>query len=82
MGKKELKKMFVRFLKEKNCYNLFEKNMKRCVFEQKYYGLPINQIFLYSDNPIEDYFKWSSTNEGYEFWQDISRLWVSLYYSV
>ena len=79
------KKQFIRFLKEKNCYEEFCKNFYNFQYKTEYIIKKINideLIFRFltfkSNSEIDDAFCWESTIQGDEYWRCINDNWLTL----
>ena len=58
--------IFIRFLKDNNCYTQYQRNLKKYLsivkkFDKLHYVIAA--------------FTWSETKEGIEFWNDIDMKW-------
>ena len=68
------KKIFIRFLKENNCYKQYCKNYNNTLdelYESNEYNGELN-----ISNEIFDAFSWVSTKEGFSFWDDVDDKWT------
>ena len=82
MEKEERKKLFIRFLKENNCYKQYVRNYDN--------NFNLDSGFIYNclnelyddrlpneDNEFTDAFSWGNTYEGFEYWDDMDDKWRS-----
>ena len=73
------KKLFIRFLKENNCYYGFFNNMLNSrltyVDLSKYKGF--DHLIKLDINLISS-FDWEYTNEGYDFWDKLYDKWADI----
>jgi len=66
--------LFYRFLKQNHIYHLFLYNVKNRVYVRWCYD--IKTISTYRPYCfVDDAFRWSDTNEGYDFWYNINAKW-------
>lgn len=68
----DIKKEFVRFLKENNAYMKYRINLKNyCMNNSDFFHLPKT-----SGNKLLGYaFFWDETKEGYTFWKELNNKW-------
>ena len=78
-----IENIFIRFLKENNCYYNFIKNIKSShAFSFMYKYLTIQELFNDSNNPIGFGFSWAKSPEGQIYWNEKSRKWENLLTSI
>ena len=62
-------KLFIRFLKENDCYNQYFNNL---MMKWKYKYMPLRCLII-------DGFDWGRTKEGLVFWSKLSKKWTETY---
>ena len=68
--------MFLYFLKENNIYNKYK-------YELRVRGNTIDGFLDKCDKPMSflaESFNWVNTPQGYDFWREINRKWIAIYY--
>lgn len=74
MEQEELKEVFIKFLKDNNCYHEF------CFNIRQEYNIGIETVFNYFShyNWIRFAFSWGRSEQGYEYWDKINDKWIDL----
>lgn len=73
---KKYKKIFLLFLKENNIYNKYK-------YQLRVRGNTIDEFLDKCDKPMSflaESFNWVNTPQGYDFWREINRKWIAIYY--
>lgn len=69
MNRKEIKRLFIRFLKEYNVYGLYVQRSHENLFDKSEFTR-----YISASKEIKGW-AWNETNEGHTFWYKVNILW-------
>ena len=77
------RKRFFRFLKEEDAYGEWVSYVKKTLNELQNIPKDYLSTFVLNEedkceNAIDFAFVWSTTRQGYDFWEDINNRWLAL----
>ena len=75
MTKENLKEQFFLFLKESSCYHKFFKNLDSDFIRFNH----LTKLLDYPRELINLAFDWSLSEEGFNYWENISNRWIAIY---
>jgi hypothetical protein len=77
MTKKDIKEQFFLFLKENSCYNKYFNNLNFSPIRFNH----LTKLLDYPIHLINFAFDWSLSEEGLDYWENISNKWILIYKS-